>query len=77
LYAVITQQDEKFVYVEKDGKVEKKNVRLGLLSGVDIQVIEGLEPGDHLIVVGHRVLDTGQKVDVIRMVKDPGEILNS
>jgi RND family efflux transporter MFP subunit len=76
LYAVITQQDDKFVYVEKNGKAEKKNVELGLLSNWEIQVTKGLEPGDHLIIVGHRVLDDGQKVDVIEVVKDPREILN-
>lgn len=74
LYAVITKQDEKFVYVEKDGRVEKRNVELGLISGWEILVINGLEAGDHLIILGHRVLDEGQKVDTMEMVKDPREI---
>ena len=77
LYAVITQQNDKFVYIEKNGRVEKRNVHLGLLSGVDIQITSGLKPDDHLIIVGHRALDSGQKVDVIKMVEDPREILNS
>jgi len=77
LYAVITQQDEKYVYIEKNGKVEKRNVELGLLSDWEIQVTKGLEPDDHLIIVGHRVLDDGQKIEVMKMVKDPREILNS
>ena len=77
LYAVITQQNDRFVYVEKNGTAEKRNVQLGLISGLEIQVTSGLEPGDHVIVVGHRVLDSGQKVDVIKMVKDYREILNS
>ena len=76
LYAVITQQDDKFVYVEKNGRAEKRNVELGLLSNWEIQVTKGLEPEDHLIIVGHRVLDDGQKVEVIEVVKDPREILN-
>ncbi|MFC1837954.1 efflux RND transporter periplasmic adaptor subunit [Thermodesulfobacteriota bacterium] len=77
LYAVITQQDEKFVYIEKKGVVKKRNVELGLLSDWEIQVTKGLEPDDRIIIVGHRVLEDGQKVDVIKMVKDPREILNS
>jgi membrane fusion protein, multidrug efflux system len=77
LYAVIAQGNDKFVYIEKNGKVEKRVVELGLLSNWEIQVTKGLETGDHLIIVGHRVLDSGQKVDVIKMVKDPREILNS
>lgn len=77
LYAVITQQNNKFVYVEKNGIVEKRNVQLGLLSGWEIQITDGLKQGDHLVIEGHRVLDSGQKVDVIKMVKDPKEMLNS
>ena len=76
LYAVITQQNEKFVYIEKNGIVEKRIVKLGLLSNWEVQITSGLEPGDHLIIVGHRVLDSGQNVDVMQMVKDPREILN-
>ncbi len=77
LYSVITQHNEKFVYIEKNGIVEKRDVELGLLSDWEIQVKKGLENGDHLIIVGHRSLDEGQKVDVIETVKDPREILNS
>ncbi len=77
LYSVITQNNEKFVYVEKDGKAEKRNVELGLLSDWEIQIKKGLEPGDRLIIVGQRSLDSGQKIDVIKMVKDPREIINS
>lgn len=77
LYAVIAQGNDKFVYVEKNGRVEKRIVELGLLSDWEIQITKGLEPGDHLIIVGHRVVEKGQKVDIIKMVKDPREILNS
>ncbi len=77
LYAVIAQGNDKFVYVEKNGMVEKRPVELGLLSDWEIQVTKGLEPGDHLIIVGHRVVESGQKVDTIKMVKDPREIVNS
>lgn len=76
LYSVITQNNEKFVYIEKDGMAEKRNVELGLLSNADIQILKGLEPGDHLIFVGHRSLNDGQKVDVIKTVDDPREIIN-
>ena len=77
LYAVITQRDESFVYVEKDGKAQKRSVELGILEGWQIQVKSGLEPGELVIVVGHRLLDDGQGVEVIKNVKDPREILES
>ena len=77
LYAVITQRDESFVYVEKNGKAQKRSVELGILAGWQIQVKSGLEPGELVIVVGHRLLDDGQGVEVIKNVKDPREILES
>jgi len=76
LYAVITQGEERFVYVEKDGRAEKRNIQLGILVGWQVQVISGLKPRDQVVVVGHRFLDDGQPVKVIKNVSDPREILN-
>jgi RND family efflux transporter MFP subunit len=75
LYAVITQGDETFVYIEQDNKAEKRSVEVGVLSGWLIQVTSGLRPGERVIIVGHRLLDEGQAVEVIKNVRDPEEIL--
>ena len=77
LYAVITRGDERFVYVEKDGQAEKRLIKLGVLVGWQIHVEAGLSPGERVIVVGHRFLDDGQAVKVIKDVSDPSEILAS
>ena len=77
LYAVITQGKDRFVFVENDGKVEKRPVELGVLVGWEVHVKKGLKPGDRVVVVGHRFLDDGQAVDVIRNVFNPAEILES
>lgn len=77
LYAIITQGNESFVYVEKDHIAQKRPVKLGILSGWQIQVTSGLEPGDRVVVVGHRLLDEGQNLRVIKNVNDPREILES
>lgn len=76
LYAVITQGDERFIYVEKDGHAERRDIGIGILVGWQVQVTSGLKPGDRAIVVGHRFLDDGQPVKVIKNVSDPREILN-
>ncbi|MFC1533673.1 efflux RND transporter periplasmic adaptor subunit [Thermodesulfobacteriota bacterium] len=76
IYAVITKGDESFVYVEKETRAEKRFIKLGILSGWQIQVKSGLEPGEKVIVVGHRLLDDGQSVEVIKTVSDPREILD-
>jgi membrane fusion protein (multidrug efflux system) len=77
LYAVISQDDENFVYLEKDNKAEKRPVELGILEGWMIQVKSGLNVGDKVIIVGHRQVDEGQAVQVIKNVTDPAEILKS
>ena len=77
LYAVISQDNENFVYLEKDNKAEKRPVELGILEGWMIQVRSGLNVGDNVIIVGHRQVDEGQAVQVIKNVTDPAEILKS
>lgn len=75
LYAVISQNDENYVFVEKNNKAEKRPVELGILSGWQIQIKSGLAPGDKVIVVGHRQLDEGRSVEVIQEVSDAEEII--
>ncbi|MBA7672163.1 Multidrug resistance protein MdtA [subsurface metagenome] len=75
LYAVITQSEERFVYIEKDGRAQRRNIQLGILVGWQVQITSGLKPGERVIVVGHRFLDDGQAVKVIKNVSNPREIL--
>jgi membrane fusion protein, multidrug efflux system len=75
LYAVISQGDESIVYVENNKKAEKRSVKLGALDGWMIQVVSGLKQGDSVIIVGHRQVDEGQNLQVIKNVADASEIL--
>jgi membrane fusion protein (multidrug efflux system) len=74
LYTVVSRGDERFVYVEKDGKARTRLVELGILEGWLVQVTKGLESGDRVIIVGQRGLEEGQSVDVVRTVADPEEL---
>jgi membrane fusion protein, multidrug efflux system len=77
LYAVISQDEENFVYLENNNRAEKRPVELGILEGWMIQVRSGLKAGDRVIIVGHRQVDEGQTVQVIKNVTDVSEILKS
>jgi membrane fusion protein (multidrug efflux system) len=77
LYAVITQGDERFVFIENKGRAEKRKVTLGTLIGWEVHITSGLKAGEKVIVVGHRLLDDGQAVEVIKNVDNPNEILKS
>ena len=38
--------DDNFVYVEKNGKFEKRKIKLGLESDIDAEVLSGLSLGE-------------------------------
>lgn len=75
LYAVIAQNDERFVFVANDGHAKKRPVSLGVLTGWQVQITSGLAAGDRVVVVGHRLLDEGHAIEVIRAVSNVEEIL--
>lgn len=75
LYAVITQGDEKYVFIENDSHAKKRPVTIGILTGWKTQVTSGLNPGDRVIIVGQRFLDDGQALEVVKNVSNAEEIL--
>lgn len=53
-----------FVYLLRDGKVERRAVSLGLDRGTDVAVMAGLTPGDSIVVKGPESLHDGDKVEI-------------
>jgi len=75
LYAVINQGDEQFVYIENDGSAKKTPVDLGQLVDWQVHITSGISANDKVIVVGHRLLNDGQPIEIIKNVSDVREIL--
>jgi membrane fusion protein (multidrug efflux system) len=72
LLAVIPMEDGMAVYVVSSpqgapatAQAERRQVKLGTIKGDRVQVTAGLEPGDKLIVAGHRFVAPGQKVNIV------------
>lgn len=63
--ALLESSEEKFVFVEKDGKVEKRTVKTGIREGKRVEINDGLKPGERLVVVGQEMLTDGMAVRVI------------
>lgn len=63
---LLKEQDEYFVYIVKDGKAEKRKVVPGKQQVLDVEILEGLNPGDELVVEGQMLLENGSKVKVVR-----------
>jgi RND family efflux transporter MFP subunit len=63
---IFEEQEEYFVYIVKDGKAEKRKVVPGKQQVLDVEILEGLNPGDELVVEGQMLLENGSKVRVVR-----------
>lgn len=64
--AVMDKEGEKVVYLVKDEEAIQQKVTLGLDTGSHIEVIEGLQEGDIVIVKGQHYVADGQRVKVVR-----------
>ncbi len=60
----LVDRDRVVAYVEKNGVAEERRLRLGGRQGNQVEVLEGLSAGDHLIVVGYEKVVDGTPVIV-------------
>ncbi len=65
LASVIPMEEGKMVYVVNGDRAERRDVELGFIKGRDVRILSGLQPGDRLIVAGHRYVGVGQPVRVV------------
>lgn len=65
-YSVVSRNNEQYVFIEKDGMVEKRNVELGIMEEWMVQITKGLSAGEHLVIEGHRDVENHQQVRVIK-----------
>jgi len=64
--AVGIDQGQRFVYlVNKDSKVEYREVRVGQIYDGKLAILEGLSPEDRVITEGLQMLRPGQVVEVV------------
>lgn len=62
LFAVLDKGGERLVFVVEDGKAVARTVQLGVIDGERVQVLQGLAPGDKLIVKGQSLVEEGTEV---------------
>lgn len=65
LLAVIPMEDGKAVYIANSTQAQRREVELGIIRGDLVQITSGLEPGDKLIIAGHRFVAPGLKVNIV------------
>jgi RND family efflux transporter MFP subunit len=62
--AVRSDSNSSFVYLIKDGAIERRAVSLGTERGTDVGIRSGLAPGDSIVVKGPENLRDGEKVEI-------------
>jgi membrane fusion protein (multidrug efflux system) len=73
--ALVTEGEQNFVYVIRDGSAEKREVELGERLEGGLEVTAGLEGGEIIVTEGHRELFDGAPVRIAQRPAEPaGEV---
>jgi len=62
--AVLRVSDDNFVFVVKDGVAKKKGVTLGIWEGRFVEIVDGLNEGEILVVGAQTKLTEGSRVKI-------------
>lgn len=81
LFAVVARGETHLAYVVPPDAVvggvavvQERKVRLGLIQGSTVEVLDGLAVGDRVVVVGQRSLGEGSRVRLMKTVESLGEL---
>ncbi len=69
IFSAFLLDDQRYVFVERDGTAELRPIEVGVVQGNAVQVTGGLSPGERLIVVGQRDVRPGEAVKVQEIVQ--------
>jgi membrane fusion protein (multidrug efflux system) len=62
--AVLRDEGTAYVFVVQDGKAARRDITIGVRTRDEVQVLEGLAPGDEVVVRGSQGLNPGSPVSV-------------
>ena len=64
LFSLISTDTGRYTFVDDHGEARRRDIEVGFLKGTEVFVRSGLEHGDRLIVLGHRDLRDGDRIEV-------------
>ena len=74
MHALIDATDNRaFIFIFKEGQVEKRMIRTGSILGEEVVVLEGLKEGEEVVTEGAKYLREGSEVEVIHAPQTPVE----
>lgn len=68
--ALVGEGEEQAVFVDEDGKYERRKVKTGRRQGQRVEIVEGLKVGDRVAVEGVFVLESESKKDQLKGDED-------
>lgn len=63
--AILLEGDEQKVFVVREGIAEEVFIKAGYSEAGKVEVLEGVGPGDQLVVLGHLGLKSGYRVKIV------------
>jgi multidrug efflux pump subunit AcrA (membrane-fusion protein) len=63
---VVSRRNQKYVYVVERNSAVLRNIKTGLEDEVNVEVTEGLDEGDNLIIRGYETLRENSRVKVLK-----------
>jgi HlyD family secretion protein len=60
--AVVEKKGKKYLFRVEDGKARLTEVRVGLTTEEDVEILEGIKTGDRVVIKGAEKLRDGQRV---------------
>ena len=63
--ALLEEEGEYYSFVVENGTAHKRALELGLETGEYVEVKEGLEEGEQIVIQGHHYLEDGAEVEVV------------
>jgi membrane fusion protein (multidrug efflux system) len=70
--AVIEEQKERVIFVAKDGKAQRRVVQIGFEEGDRLQVLEGVEAGEQVVIKGQHSLQDGASIKILESSSTQG-----
>ncbi len=69
-FTIIDREDGKAVFVVENGVALERPIKHGAFQGGLVEIRDGLEIGDQVVVVGHRSLVNGEPVEIAQDVTE-------
>ena len=61
-HALLDEDEETSVYVVRDGAVARRTIEVGIVEDGRVEILDGLQENEQVVVVGHAGLRDGSKV---------------